>query len=300
MNFGRLVASTAAVVASVLGACAPPPPSSCCGEATADTSRGSPGEAAGQGALVHPSPAMARSAQFDDPVVVGADTAQLVSVDPTHGVCWRKTEMRGAGTPATCAAGEELHGGVCYMACKTGETAVGATCWERCPDGYTDEKGMCQRAASTINADTSKCPVTDLCGVSSARGCTLCPAGYRNNGCTCRMDANAMAKRSYGRGIGKPPGCGADQSLEGGLCYPACRADYAARGPVCWAGCSGEAPVACGAGCAVSEAACTAATTKQLVKSLEGVTAAIAATPPGRVLAYVQSLNAFNLPPCGL
>jgi hypothetical protein len=37
--------------------------------------------------------------------------------------------------------------------------------------------------------------------------CNRCPAGYINDGCTCRIDAYIYAQPSYGRGAGTTPTC---------------------------------------------------------------------------------------------
>lgn len=39
-----------------------------------------------------------------------------------------------------------------------------------------------------IPADTSKCPVTDPCGVAQAKGCSTCPNSEWNDGCLCRKN----------------------------------------------------------------------------------------------------------------
>jgi hypothetical protein len=65
-----------------------------------------------------------------------------------------------------------------------------------------------------------------------------CPSGYTNDGATCRKPVKIAAKKSYGRGAGKPlHACGAGWEKDGGLCYPRCQAGYAGAGPVCWGSC---------------------------------------------------------------
>lgn len=44
---------------------------------------------------------------------------------------------------------------------------------------------------------------------------------------------------SYGRGVGKPMACAADEQQDGALCYPRCRDGYGGAGPVCWQRCPG-------------------------------------------------------------
>lgn len=46
-----------------------------------------------------------------------------------------------------------------------------------------------------------------------------------------------LVKDSYGRGVGKPLICGADEEQDGALCYPKCKDGYKGVGPVCWQQC---------------------------------------------------------------
>jgi hypothetical protein len=72
----------------------------------------------------------------------------------------------------------------------------------------------------------------------TARGCSVCPAGYNNDGCTCRRDVDIFGKRSQGRGVGTVPnGCAAGMQADAGLCYQACPAGFNGVGPVCWGRC---------------------------------------------------------------
>lgn len=51
-------------------------------------------------------------------------------------------------------------------------------------------------------------------------------------------DLSAVAgKPPYGRGAGEPMRCGADEELDGALCYPKCQPGYSGVGPVCWQHC---------------------------------------------------------------
>lgn len=66
----------------------------------------------------------------------------------------------------------------------------------------------------------------------------VCPAGYHDDGATCRRNVDIITKSSYGRGAGIPPkSCGAGKDYDAGLCYPDCRDGYRGVGPVCWERC---------------------------------------------------------------
>lgn len=59
----------------------------------------------------------------------------------------------------------------------------------------------------------------------------LCPPRTNNIGISC-------AKRSYGRGVGKPlSSCRATEERNGALCYKLCVSGYYGVGPVCWKRC---------------------------------------------------------------
>ena len=102
-----------------------------------------------------------------------------------------------------------------------------------------------------------------------AFGCCVCtpqcPSGMTDIGVSC-------AKRSYGRTAGKTMACGSGLVNDAGLCYRPCRRGTTGVGPVCWANsCPSEFPVACGAACATSSAACAESITNQVTTSLEMV-----------------------------
>jgi hypothetical protein len=62
-----------------------------------------------------------------------------------------------------------------------------------------------------------------------------CPAGYKDDGATCRIDANIVPRPSYGRGVGTPRNnCGPDKEYDAGLCYDKCADDFHGVGPMCW------------------------------------------------------------------
>lgn len=66
----------------------------------------------------------------------------------------------------------------------------------------------------------------------------MCPAGYINDGCTCRRNPHIFAKDTVTRGVGTVPNdCGPGKELDAGLCYPLCPAGMSGVGPVCWGSC---------------------------------------------------------------
>jgi hypothetical protein len=114
-------------------------------------------------------------------------------------------ETNAAGMSCVCPAGQQFQNGLCYPACAAGYTGEGPVCWQNCASGFTDTGFFCHRDSRVIGADTSRCPWYNKCGWSS--DCNRCPAGYINDGCTCRIDAYIYAQPSYGRGAGTTPSC---------------------------------------------------------------------------------------------
>lgn len=55
---------------------------------------------------------------------------------------------------------------------------------------------------------------------------------------SCLLSSVNPIPASYGRGVGKPLGCGPNEEHDGALCYPKCQAGYKGVGPVCWEECS--------------------------------------------------------------
>ena len=53
----------------------------------------------------------------------------------------------------------------------------------------------------------------------------------------CLLSAVNPIPASYGRGVGEPLRCAADEDMDAGLCYPRCQAGYKGIGPVCWQEC---------------------------------------------------------------
>ena len=108
-----------------------------------------------------------------------------------------------------CEDGWERSGALCYPECNSGYKGVGPVCWEKCPSGYKDDGAFCRQAGKIISADNRDCPGYDKCGVGAyywkhKKRCSKCPEGYKNDGCTCRKPVISNAKKSYGRGAGKP------------------------------------------------------------------------------------------------
>jgi len=120
-------------------------------------------------------------------------------------------------TPLKEVPPEQEDAALCYPWCAPGYQGVGPVCWQNCPDGYTDLGASCYRAGNIISSNNSACPGYDLCGVTFAKGCSVCPPGYNNDGCTCRIDPSFFFKNSYGRGVGTPMQCAAGQESIGAL-----------------------------------------------------------------------------------
>lgn len=114
-----------------------------------------------------------------------------------------KTESTGFN--CSCPAGQELSGGLCYPKCAAGWSGEGPVCWQTCASGFTDTGWFCQRNSKIISSDHGSCPWYNKCGLGSS--CSKCPAGYSNDGCTCRVDAYIYAQPSYGRGGGSALSC---------------------------------------------------------------------------------------------
>lgn len=109
------------------------------------------------------------------------------------------------GRTCVCGPGQEYQNGLCYTTCKAGWSGEGPVCWKACASGFKDTGWFCQRDSSIVSADTSSCPWYNKCGLGD--DCSKCPAGYSNDGCTCRRDAYIYAQESYGRGVGVAPTC---------------------------------------------------------------------------------------------
>lgn len=219
-------------------------------------------------------------------------------------VCWKDTKTRGVGRPIhACANGMQQDAGLCYKPCSDTYYGVGPVCWQYCEPGFTDEGALCGKAGSIISANNSACPWYDVCGLLLAAGCSTCPEGYHNDGCTCRIDPIAYAKKSYGRGVGVPMGCASDEDYDAGLCYPKCPSGYAGVGPVCWETCPAARPAEDAALCCTSAADCNEYVEKVAKATIQTIAAAVEAgeDPTKSVDAIKQALELaldFVLPLC--
>ena len=124
--------------------------------------------------------------------------------------------------------------GLCYPRCKGGFKGAGPVCWQVCPGGYHDDGATCRkdvdiktkrhygRGAGYVLWKRSACERDHAQGCEKhglmwypkcksgygAVACCICrearcPAGYKDDGATCRRDAHIFGKKSYGRGVGK-------------------------------------------------------------------------------------------------
>lgn len=204
--------------------------------------------------------------------VISFAVTVLATVSLASDICWRDSFKAPTGVRGlwTCPAGMEKSGLLCYPKCKNGYYGVGPVCWSYCPEGWRDDGALCNnRGGWTAAADNSKCPWYDICGLTFSRGCSNCDKypGTSNHGCTCHKWMKVIAKKTYGRGIGKPLTCGRDEVQDGLLCYPKKCKDKAGKKfevkdvslfstMKCWEKCTGATPVDCGAICAKDSAAC--------------------------------------------
>jgi hypothetical protein len=175
--------------------------------------------------------------------------APIAEDDPA--LCWKQTYTRGVGSvPGQCSAGQDKDAGLCYPKCRDGFKGVGPVCWQSCPSGYRNDGALWY----------PKCKAGFV-----AAGCCICspacPSGMTDIGVSCQKD-------SYGRGVGKIPGCGSGLELDAGLCYPQAAQGFVGVGPVAWGKCPPEFPFNCGAGCAKNQAACATAVTDMTLNTV--------------------------------
>lgn len=193
-------------------------------------------------------------------------TLLLTGATLASDVCWRDSYAYGLKDTRgihTCPSGWEKSGLLCYPKCKKGYYGVGPVCWSYCPSGWRDDGALCNnRGGWTKAADNSDCPWYDVCGLTFARGCSNCNKypGTSNHGCTCHKWMEVRAKKTYGRGVGKPLQCANYEVQQGLFCYPKCRTrnhkDFDLTGHVCWERCSGDTPHRCGAICTKDQKTC--------------------------------------------
>jgi hypothetical protein len=73
-----------------------------------------------------------------------------------------------------------------------------------------------------------------ICGHSFVSCYKDCPAGYHNDGLTCRKTGVGIKKNLFQR-----QHCRDDEEKIGALCYKKCKENYKGVGPVCWGRCPG-------------------------------------------------------------
>jgi hypothetical protein len=155
----------------------------------------------------------------------------------TFNVCWRDTYFRGQGSiPDHCNDGSELSGPLCFPKCQTNYSGAGPVCLENCPPNFNDLGLVCNFPRDSY----FPCPWYDICGITVAKGCFNCSAGYNKEGCACVRPGKTIKKKSYGRGPGSTPKCSPDLDDDGGVCYPKCKEGYEGTGPICWQSGSGN------------------------------------------------------------
>lgn len=173
----------------------------------------------------------------------------------------KKSYGRGVGKPMVCSSKQNKDAGLCYKKCKSGYKGRGPVCWQKCPDGYKNDGATCRKPAKIVSKKSYgrgrgkvfKKNCSGKCQKDAGlwykkckdgykgRGPVCwqrCKDGYKNDGATCRRKGNIFAKKSYGRGVGKPlNSCSSGKEKDAGLCYKKCKEGYKGRGPVCWQKC---------------------------------------------------------------
>jgi hypothetical protein len=103
------------------------------------------------------------------------------------------------------------HHRFCLEACSPGyiPSPTGRECARPCPlNFYHDYSSReilnlrtlkCVRPIRVIRSDNSACPWYDKCGLASSKGCSKCPEGFVNHGCTCGHGAKWIDVESYTR-----------------------------------------------------------------------------------------------------
>lgn len=145
--------------------------------------------------------------------------------------CYLKTYGRGVGKViSACREGEEKSGALCYPACPAGMHGVGPVCWSSCPEGFRDDGAFCFKPGPYGRGvgSFSQCDNCEKWGLLWYPKCKPsfhnvaccicspdCPEGMKDIGISC-------AKKTHGRGIGKPLICKPEEEMSGLLCYPPC------------------------------------------------------------------------------
>lgn len=176
--------------------------------------------------------------------------------------------------PGSCSEGHEMSMGMCYKQCDTAFAGLGPVCWQEKCDRYLPYKcgpicvrhelqcaaiwsaigikGAVKVAKSKIVVDGLALALLDT-GLKFASWPTcrsvfekyrdypdrpLTDEDYENgDGIAAEPylePPNACFLASYGRGVGKLPGCKDEQDYDAGLCYPKCSDGTKGVGPVCW------------------------------------------------------------------
>ena len=182
-------------------------------------------------------------------LLVGA-VAMMGLLTPVSGqwndtACWKDTVDRGVGKPISYCnetAGWEKSGALCYPKCKEGYYGVACVCWEHCKPGYV-VSGFSFRCHEIWKTSNGQPP---------------CTVHSQDEGALCRKEGSIItyAKKSYGRGVGKPMGCPPGTEEDAALCYPLCPTGYKGVGPVCWEQCPTADPVNGGAICCRDSSVC--------------------------------------------
>lgn len=242
------------------------------------------------------------SAQGDLPPALSSDDLQKVMKwiaqevsNSRQPYCYRDSYGRGVGKPMKCAAGQQYDAGLCYTPCREGYKGVGPVCWQSCAPGFRDDGAFCAKPKpygrgvgypwkfgdKAFSLDGARA----RCAKAHSEGCEKhgeiiypkCREGFHPVGCcicspNCQLGQTdigvSCAKKSYGRGVGKPVStCPSDQDKDAGLCYRKCKINFHGVGPVCWQNCpSGR--TSCGVGCATSKTACVTGTVDMVISPL--------------------------------
>ena len=143
--------------------------------------------------------------------------------------CWRKSQGRGLGRPATeCKANEEKNGLLCYSKCMKGYYGVLDACWQLCPEGTLDNGSLCWKNRGSLD----KCPI------------------YMTEVLWGWCDKN-----KYHREGGSLPGCTDDEDYVLGICYKKCKHGKGV-GPMCQGSCP-PGTTECGLICLTDDMTCS-------------------------------------------
>jgi hypothetical protein len=121
--------------------------------------------------------------------------------------------------------------------CGAGRVNDTGLCYPQCASNYRGVGPLCwQFCPAGYNDDGATCRRDPWIYWNNCSG--GCPSDFHNDGCTCRRDGDIFAKSVYGRGAGTVPSdCGPGQVNDTGLCYPTCASAYTGVGPICWGSC---------------------------------------------------------------